>query len=309
MSPSRRFTLLALRSFIWVGGAVLAFGLLMQVFPGALVLVAGVGATRSPYCSLWQGARDIPLKLARFEAAKKLKAATRLVRRDGGLDLYETPRGTYWVPGGNPEILPILLAQQETKIYGDLVRKGDVVFDCGAHVGVYTRVALDAGAARVIAIDPSPDVVRSFRRNFEKEIQSGRVTLVPKGIWDKEGTLDLFSNGSGGAGDSFVSSAKNAPRVAGIPVTTIDGLVTELGLPRVDVIKADVKGAGAKMLSGGARTLTQWKPRLAISTEEAPEDPAALATAALRLNPAYRLRCGPCIFDGDEIRTDVVFFE
>ena len=46
-------------------------------------------------------------------------------------------------------MLPILLAQQDRDIYGHDglgVRQGDIVFDCGAHIGVYTRKALSAGA-------------------------------------------------------------------------------------------------------------------------------------------------------------------
>ena len=33
---------------------------------------------------------------------------------------------------------------------------GDTVLDCGANVGVYTKYALERGAAEVIAIEPAP---------------------------------------------------------------------------------------------------------------------------------------------------------
>ena len=44
-------------------------------------------------------------------------------------------------------MLPFNLAEQQRKIYGTgerAVRAGDIVLDCGANVGVFTRVALDA---------------------------------------------------------------------------------------------------------------------------------------------------------------------
>jgi uncharacterized protein (DUF2384 family) len=53
----------------------------------------------------------------------------------------------------------------------------------------------------------------------------------------------LFENGNGAAGDSFLTEGEGAKRIADIPVTTVDKIVKELGLPRVDMIKADVKGA------------------------------------------------------------------
>ncbi len=58
--------------------------------------------------------------------------------------------------------MAILLAQQDRDIYGDDrlgVRQGDIVFDCGAHIGVYTRKALSAGAKLVVAVEPTPVLV------------------------------------------------------------------------------------------------------------------------------------------------------
>jgi hypothetical protein len=44
-------------------------------------------------------------------------------------------------------LLASLLAEQEENIYGageQAVHAGDTVFNCGAHVGVFTRVAIAA---------------------------------------------------------------------------------------------------------------------------------------------------------------------
>ena len=69
------------------------------------------------------------------------------------------------------------------------VRPGDVVLDCGANVGVYTRHALEAGARLVVAIDPAPENIECLRRNFSEEIKAGRVVVYPKGVWDKDEVL------------------------------------------------------------------------------------------------------------------------
>ena len=128
-------------------------------------------------------------------------------------------------------------------------------------------------------------------------------------MWDREGTLDFYSNGNAAAGDSFITHNKNSTIIGSIPTTTIDRIVTEYGLARVDLIKADVKGAGEPAIRGASATIRNFHPRLAFSTEEAPEDPAALSKAVLALDSRYKVRCGPCLYTGDEIRTDVMFFE
>jgi predicted RNA methylase len=62
------------------------------------------------------------------------------------------------------------------------VPAGAVVLDCGAHVGVYTRRALNEGAAKVIAIEPVPQTVECLRRTFRREIAEGRVVVYQKGV-------------------------------------------------------------------------------------------------------------------------------
>ena len=266
---------------------------------------------RSPYCTLWKASQDAEIAIQQGKTTDRLHAASRVTMQEGGLELWDTPAGPFWVPSGNPHILSILLAQQRRNIYGANgwgVRKGDIVIDCGAHVGVYTKKALSEGARLVIAVEPSPDAVKSLRRNLAAEIAAGRVIIYPKGIWDSEQTLTFYINGNSDAGNSFINKNAKSTRVI-VPVNSIDGLVQELKLPRVDFIKADVKGATERMLQGAATTLVRFRPRLALSTEEPPENPASLAELVNRLAAkSYEMTCGPCLIIGGEVSTDVVFF-
>ena len=242
---------------------------------------------------------------------KEISANTRLIRTEKGYKLWSTPSGEFWVPDTSDEIIEVLLAQQKRKIYGDAesggVRAGDIVLDGGAHVGTYVRTALDAGAAKVIAIEPSPEALECLRRNFAREVASGRVIIYPKGIWDEEKRLVFYSNGNGAAGDSFVEHGPDSKIIADIPVTTVDKIVAELALTRVDLIKADIKGAGTRMVAGAVSTIRAFHPRIVVSVEEAPEDPASIKAAVMQIAPNYRFRCGPCLFTGDEVRNDTIF--
>ena len=84
------------------------------------------------------------------------------------------------------------------------VRKGDIVLDCGANLGTFTRTALDRGAKTVVAIEPAPENLECIRRSFKDEIASGRVILYPKGVWDKDDVLTLHIHHDNSAADSFL---------------------------------------------------------------------------------------------------------
>ena len=309
-----RGTRIVLSSIIWIGVLVIAGEAALISYPGLIILPSVSKLTYSPYCTIWQSVRDGHVKIERGELAAEIRAQSHVVKTEGKFKLWSTPLGEYWVPDTSDSILSILLAQQQTRIYGDAdsggVRKGDIVLDGGAHIGTYVRTALDAGARTVVAIEPSPEALWSLHRNFAKEIATGSVIVYEKGIWDEEKTLVLFSNGNGAAGDSFVAEGVGAHRIAGIPVSTIDLIVKELDLPRVDFIKADIKGAGTRMIRGATETIRKYHPRMVISTEEAPEDPAAIRQAVMTVDPSYQFRGGPCLYTGrDEVRNDTVFFQ
>jgi FkbM family methyltransferase len=301
-----------LKIFICTGAVLIACELIQAAFPGTVLLFLTPRLARSPYCTVWQTSVDASIKVNQGIDTKRIRRASTLIQKDGPLELWETPYGRWWLPGGSPDILSILLAQQHRKIYGEAgaggVRAGDIVLDCGAHVGTYVRTALNAGAKLVVAIEPSPEAVESLRRNMAREIAEKRVIVYPKGVWDKQEILTFYENGNGAAGDSFVTQAADAKKVQ-IAVTTIDKIAVELGLERIDFIKADVKGASERAVRGASEVIRRFHPRMAFSTEEAPEDPLSLTKLIQGIAPTYRERAGPCLFDTSEVRTDVMFYQ
>lgn len=282
----------------------------LYVYPG-LALLAIRPQSVSPFCSLGRAIANSGLSFQQAQHADAIAQASRLLGHDGALDLWQTPAGRFWIPGGNARILPILLAQQRREIYGDQtwgVHRGDIVLDCGAHVGVFAKKALEQGARVVVLVEPSPLPVECLRRNFAREIADRKVVLCPKGIWDHEGTLSFFVNGAGGAGGSFVEHTDDSRRLEGIPVTTIDQIARDLALPHIDFIKTDVKGATLRAMIGAREVLSRFGPRLALSTEEHDEDITELAAAVRSIRSQYEMRCGPCLVAFGQIYTDVLFF-
>lgn len=219
-----------------------------------------------------------------------------------GLVKVRTPQRSFWVkrdghdlPGR--ELIAYLLADHQwlgDTDPGENVQPGNVVIDCGAHVGVFTHFALKRGASKVVAIEPDPANLECLRRNYAAEIAAGRVVLVPKGAWNEETTLKLYSGDLNSGSNSVIQQHAGAKSYIEIPVTTIDGVVASLGLARVDFIKMDIEGAEREALAGARNTLAQFKPRLMLDAYHLPDDMTVLPRVIAQARGDYSLHCGPC---------------
>jgi FkbM family methyltransferase len=268
---------------------------------GQLLVVAVQGNTQCPFAKT-MGSMD-SVKAIRA-STERIRKANRLLREDGDLQLWDTPRGRFWMPRSSAAMEPLVLAEQENEIYGKgprAVQAGDVVLDCGADIGTFTRTALGHGAATVVAIEPSPEKEPCLRRNFEQEIAAGRVIVVTKGVWNQDGTLRLYDD------TGSVVDRRGTGRGVDIQLTTIDELVADLKLPRVDFIKMDIEGAEKQALAGARGVILKFHPRMSIATEHLFDDAVAIPRTVREISPGYALACGPCEWADGHIRPQTVY--
>lgn len=261
-------------------------------------------------CSLSAVINSLDLDL--YRAGVQLSDSVREVSTEGGLVLWDTPGGDIWAPVGNDVLF--LLAEQAVDVYGDDysgVQEGDIVLDLGANIGTFSRKAFNDGAAMVIAVEPSPLNVEALRRNFAKEIDEGRFVLVPKAVWNEPGnmTLQVFENS---ALDSLVMNDReegaNASEVE-VQLVTIDSIVEELALERLDFLKMDIEGAEREAIAGAKETLSHFKPALAIATENLLDDVDVLPQLILTTVPDYTAVTGRCrVIREGVIRPEVIYF-
>jgi len=288
-----------LRALTWTIVAATALYLLL-LQPGIRasgVVTAFSIVGRGPGCPLAQAIPAYRARLLQERVIQDIGNASRIVREDGDFLLYRTSAGEFWTPRGMN--LPSLLSEQQVKyraVGGLSLRPGDVVLDCGAHVGVFTRAALEAGARIVVAIEPSPRNLSCLRRTFTTEIASGRALLYPKGVWDREDTLE-FRESTTSAEDSLVMRRGEQRGLIRVPVTTIDRLVSELNLDRVDFIKMDIEGAERRALAGAANTLARFRPRLEVAVNHLPDDLEVIPAVIRRAWPGYTETCMLCFVD------------
>jgi FkbM family methyltransferase len=280
------------------------------IFPPFRLLALGL-AGRSPVCPLSQALRSQSNIDTKIRIKDRILAGSHLVKQESGLELWRTPKGEYWIPKGNRYVLPFNLAEMEMHIYGEgdhFIHAGDIVLDCGASDGDFSRQALAAGAAKVVAIEITPSSAECIRRNLATEIAAGRAVVYPKGVWDKDDVLMLNVDDTNFAANSVVMRSESAHPSVQVALTTIDKIASELNLPRVDFIKMDIEGAEVRALAGGHETIARWKPRLAIATEHKPDDQYAIPAAVRRIRADYQMECGPCLEGGGHVRPDALYF-
>jgi len=297
---------IALSFAVLIAAGIAAYLIFPPVRTFALV-VAG----RSPVCPLSHAVRAKAILEEKIRINKRIIAGSRLIKEESGLELWSTPKGQFWIPKGNRYVLPFNLAEMEQHIYGagqHFIHSGDIVLDCGASDGDFTRVALEAGARTVVAIEISPSSAECIRRNLAAESAAGRVIVYPKGVWNKEDTLMLNVDDTNFAANSVVMHPDSSHPSVMVPLTTIDKLVAELNLPRVDFIKMDIEGAEVPALAGAHDTIARFKPRLAIATEHKDDDEFTIPAAVRKLRSDYQMECGPCFEKNGHMRPDVLYF-
>lgn len=141
---------------------------------------------------------------------------------------------------------------------------GMTVIDLGANLGVFaTRAAKRVGAAgRVIAVEPHPDNFARLKANAERN-GLARLECVQAAAGDREGTVPLYVHERGINHSLVRGSGKSVP----VRLTTVDALVKERGLTRVDFLKVDIEGVVPEALRGATETLKRFRPLIALERD------------------------------------------
>jgi len=154
--------------------------------------------------------------------------------------------------------------------YRQFLRRGELAFDVGAHVGDRTALLRRTGA-RVVAVEPHPALSEKLDRTFRDDAQ---VTLVAEAVGAEPGEAELRWPEAGlplaSMSTEWVDRVRESGRFAAewanrvvVPVTTLDVLIERYGTPTY--CKIDVEGYEEAVLMG----LTQ--PIATISIEFTPE--------------------------------------
>ena len=236
---------------------------------------------------------------------KYYESQFQILEHDAALDIdaVRTPKRTFWTRTrgerwNGKQLVAYLLAEQEVVAQPNdrnLVQPGEIVLDCGAHVGTFTHFALERGAAKVVAVEPDPVNLECLRRNFRKEIAAGKVIVAPVGVWSSEGTFKL-SLGRGNFGMNSLVIDRGGESID-VRTTTIDKLLTELGVGRVDFIKMDIEGAEPDAIRGGRETIARNGPILTVCSYHQQDHLWTIPLMIHEIRPDYRFFLRPHLLE------------
>jgi len=150
------------------------------------------------------------------------------------------------------------------------VRKGDVVYDIGAHAGSITLgLAILVGpSGLVVAFEADPENVKSLHENISRNRLSGKLDVVHAAVWS-EGRAELaFRRGGarrshGGVETYSQRSVLGTGEVIRVPAITLDEFVTGGG-PAPRLVKVDVEGGEYEVLTGGQALFRKHGPLLIV---------------------------------------------
>jgi FkbM family methyltransferase len=250
-----------------------------------------------------------------YKATKaRIRNGSRMLKKEpSGLQLWSTPRGEFWIPQDDGDTLFLILAEQSIGLYDSprtRIRKGDVVLDVGAHVGLFAREALAAGAGHVIAMEPVPSNLECLRRNLREEIRARRVTIYPKGAWDRDEALPMRAAQMNSGSASFVMERRGSVAVADgnmMPLTTIDKMASRLKVPRIDFVKMDIEGAEERALLGAQNTIKRYRPRIVACIYHRPQDPEVIPAVVRKGAPDYQAEPSRCLDSGSGLKARVAY--
>lgn len=143
------------------------------------------------------------------------------------------------------------------------IGKGDVVVDCGACEGFFTKAALELGAGKVICVEPSPRMTACLRKTFASEIEDGKVVIEQVAVGALSGTANFSDT------DIFGGHIGSEEGQA-VQITTLDLIAGKHG--DFNFVKMDLEGVEYEALSGARQTLKRCHPKLAITTYHYPWD-------------------------------------
>jgi len=141
-----------------------------------------------------------------------------------------------------------------------VLSQGKVFVDVGANFGVYTLVAsrLVGGTGTVIALEPTAQSFVTLRQNIALN-HFANVRAFQVALTQSVGKAWLY-HGWDPVGNSLGKDPLSSDEGEEVQTESLDNLLEENGIGRVDVIKVDVEGAEELVLRGAIKTLTTSRP-------------------------------------------------
>lgn len=156
------------------------------------------------------------------------------------------------------------LSTCEPEVRREFLLNEGVALDIGANLGMFS-IPLGkklGNAGKVIAIEAEKKNIELLRKNVRLN-NLENVFVVGKGAYFKKGMVNLNIDNYGTGGHSIQKTdISEFGKKQVIDVNTIDNIIKECGIKKVDLIKIDIEGGEIDAFKGAEKTLKKDHPKI-----------------------------------------------
>ncbi|MEM8934905.1 MAG: FkbM family methyltransferase [Pseudomonadota bacterium] len=148
------------------------------------------------------------------------------------------------------------------KAVKDHLGDGDVFYDIGANVGVFSFLAADwvGTTGAVCAFEPEENNLKCFRRSLDR-MQADNVRLFDIAVGARDGEMQFDRRGGAFSGRLVNQAMAPDGETVSISVRSLDSVIAE-GAPRPTLVKIDVEGGEGDVLTGAQKILEVVRPAI-----------------------------------------------
>lgn len=210
-------------------------------------------------------------------------AVTRWFIRRRGTATLDYPNAHIRVHATTTEVLhlrlrPLAKEPWTVEWIEEHLRPGDVLYDIGANIGVYTLIAAAKarGSATVVAIEPGYANFGGLCDNLLLNGMTDGVIPLPTLLGERTrlGSLAYRDTSAGAA--IHVLDGNEGAYTQPMLVYALDDLLDQFDLPAPTLIKLDVDGAEGLVLAGASKTLRRPELRSLVVEVETDQTEAVL---------------------------------
>lgn len=150
---------------------------------------------------------------------------------------------------------------EKASLFEKTLKKGNIVFDIGAHVGFYTLLSAELAGkeGKVFSFEPLMANYEYLKKHIEINNYKN-ITPFNVAVSDKDG-FAFFAKGENTSTGHLTSNGEIK-----IKTIALDDWINEKRLPVPDILKIDVEGAELAVLKGAEDLLRKNHPIIFLST-------------------------------------------
>lgn len=156
-------------------------------------------------------------------------------------------------------------------VINSLLSKGSVFIDVGANMGYFSLLASSVVGkfGHIIAIEPSSRDYARLVDNVKINNLTNIISTYHIAISDVSGSAKLAvaceeRSALNTLGSEFSFKGVDKVETENVKVVSIDELVSDINLTRVDVLKLDIEGSELKALQGARNVIEKFRPAIML---------------------------------------------